>query len=222
MTRARTTAETLRRILDSFASDLHVALPGRIRSYDADTQTAEIELGIQRVRAADDQEQDPDTTESMPVLPSVPVVWPSSGGFFLHWPLAAGDTVQVLFNESDLNAWRDSDGSTVDPGVALRHALSGAVAYPGLRTRGNPIGDADGTHGRVGRDGGPYVEFRPDEIHVGGPAQLVKAAELRLHLKVIEADLDTIATAAGTVSTYIHDTLQGLGTDYRTETTKGE
>lgn len=214
------TIHTLRAILESFSLDLHVALPGRVRSYDSSNQTAEIELGLQRVLSAPEPDEDPDTTESLPILPNVPVIWPSCNGFFLHFPLSEGDTVQVVFNELDLNAWREGDGGPVDPGVALRHALSGAVAYPGLRTRGNPNGDADGTHGRVGRAGGPYVEFQPSEIHVGGSEQLVTAAELQAHLIAIDAAIDVVAAAAGTASPYNHTVTLGTN-DYRTTTTKG-
>lgn len=209
MTRTRTTTEALRRVLDSFASDLHVALPGTVRSYDAATQTAEIELGVRRVLPAADEEQDEDTSEALPILPSVPVAWPRAGGFFLHWPMAAGDTVLVVFSESDLNAWRES-GGVVDPGVALRHALSGAVCHPGLSTRANPIADADGTHGRIGNDGGVYIEFQPAEIRAGGAYTLAKRDQLATHLQAIETNLDTIATAAGAVNLYDFGVLDGI------------
>lgn len=190
--RNRSTTEALRSVLDSFASDLHVALPGVVRSYDAATQTADIEPGVQRVRSAADEEQDEDTAEALPVLPSVPVAWPRAGGHFLHWPLAAGDTVLLVFSESDLSAWRES-GGVVDPGIGLRHGLGGAVAVPGLNTRGNPNADADGTYGRVGREGGPFVEFRPTEIQVGGDRELAEHGDLAVHLAAIAAGLDALA-----------------------------
>jgi hypothetical protein len=218
--RARTTAETLRQVVDSFGLDLHVALPGTIRSYDAESQTAEIELGTQRVIPAADEDEDDDTAETLPILPSVPVIWPSGGGHFIHWPLSAGDTVLVVFCETDLNAWRES-GGVADPGVATRHGLSGGVALPGLRTRGNPIGAADGTYGRLGLDGGVVIEFRSGEIRVGGAQALAQSAQVETHLAAIKVALDTIATAAGATHLYDFDLLN-TGDPIATSITKGD
>lgn len=170
----RSIADALTRVLDSFAGDLHVALPGVIRAYDTASQTATIELGALRVVPAEDRDVDEDSTESLPILQSVPVAWPRAGAFFLHFPLDAGDSVIVLFSESDLNAWRQS-GGVVDPGIGERHGLGGAVAIPGLYPRASVVGSADGTYGRVGHDNGPFVEFRPSEIRAGGSLSLSKA-----------------------------------------------
>ena len=186
-------AEALRRILQSFSLDLHTAIPGIVRSYDPTTQTADIEPAIRRVLPAANEDDDADETEALPILPSVPIVWPRAGGFFLHFPISPGDSVLVVFSEVDTNAWRAS-GDLSDPGVPTRHGLSGAVAIPGLYPRGNPCGDADGTHGRVGREGGPFVEFRPAEIHLGGSKSLAEAANLDKHLEAIANSFGSLMT----------------------------
>lgn len=195
--RAKTITEALRSVLQSASMDLHVMLPGTVRSYDASSQTAEIELGVSRVLPAEDEDQSGDATEALPILPSVPVSWPRGGGCFLAWPLAEGDTGSVIFSESDLNTWRAS-GGVVDPGVATRHGLSGAVFLPGLHTRLNPLASADLNYGRVGYDGGPYIEFDPVEIRVGGSSALALQGQLNAHLAAIAADLATIAAGLTT------------------------
>ena len=199
MTRRLTTAETLARILDSFAQDLHVALPGVVRSYDAETQTADVRLGLQRVLQAEDEDQDEDLTENLPILPSVPVVFPRGGGYFLSFPLAAGDGVLVVFNELDINAWRDSSGEAVDPGVGLRHGLSGAVAVPGMFTRGDALASASGVYARLGRDAGPFIDLRGDEIWAGGSLSLAEAPNLGQHLSAISTALDGLAARIAAV-----------------------
>jgi hypothetical protein len=192
MPRVQSTAETLRRVLESTLQDVHTALPGVVRSYDAGTQTAEIELGVQRVRAAEDEDVEEDAPEALPILQGVPVLWPRGGGYFLHWPLTAGDSVGVVFSESDMNAWRES-GGVVDPGVGTRHGLSGALALPGLFPRGSTIGSADGTDGRAGKDGGPYIGFKTSTIEVGGATSLVEDPNLDAHLDAVASALDAIA-----------------------------
>jgi len=220
MTRPLSTAETLRRVIESHALDLHVALPGVVRSYDHETQTADVEPGVQRVRPAEDEDTDADSPERLPVIPAVPVAWPRAGGHFVHWPMQAGDSVLLVFSESDLNAWRES-GGVVDPGIGARHGLSGAIAIPGLYPRADVIASADASNGRIGRDGGHYVEFRADEIRIAGGEDLTLADPLEAHLKAIELALGTIATAAGAVNSYDHDVLSAAGSDYRSEIAKG-
>lgn len=189
--------ETLRRVLESQARDLHVAMPGIVNSYDAASQTAEIQPAVRNVILARDEDEDEDTPVDLPILPSVPVCWPRAGSFYLHFPLSAGDSVLVIFSELDINAWRNS-GDVSDPGLALRHMLSGAIAVPGLYPRTNPNGDADGTHGRIGYEGGASIEFRSGgaEIHAGGTKALAEEPNLDMHLNAISLDLDIIHAAA--------------------------
>lgn len=177
MTRPTTTlAESLRRVLSAARSEIHTAIPGIVRSYDAATQTADVEPGVLLPLPALSEESE-DGRERLPILPSVPVAWPRAGGFFLHFPLSAGDTVLLVFCESDTGSFRGS-GDVSDPGTPERHGLSGAVAIPGYVTRPDPEASADGSHGRVGRSGGPFVEFRSGEIRAGGSEDLALAAAL--------------------------------------------
>ena len=183
-------AEALRRILDSQAAETHTALPGIVRSYDASKQTADIEPALLRpLPALDEDSEDP--RERLPIIPSVPIAWPRAGGFFLHFPLAPGDSVLLVFSELDMNAWRQS-GAVSDPGMGQRHGLSGAVAIPGLYPRPNPIGSASGSYGRIGEDGGAFVEFRPGEIRAGGSAAVAMAAAVNAELTKIGATLASL------------------------------
>lgn len=211
-------AEAMVRVLDSAMTDIHTAQPGIVRSYDAATQTAEIQLGNRAVIPAS-SEDDEDLVESLPILGNVPVMWPRAGGFFLHFPIAEGDTVLVIFCESDTNQFRQN-ASESDPGTPERFGLSGAVAIPGYPTLGNENGDASGTYGRVGEEGGPYIEFRPSEIHVGGNQALAIGANVEAHLSAIESALN--AVAGGSPSSYIKATVDGLGFTVPTTITKGE
>lgn len=195
-------AETLRRVLESFAVDLHVSLPGKVRSYDAATQTAEIEIQVRRVIPAA-EDTDEDTVEAYPILPSVPVLWPRvQGAGFLHMKLAAGATVLVLFSEADLGQWR-ATGEVSDPGLSTRHGLSGGVVLPGLHWRGNPNEDAAGSEAEVmlGVEGGTAIEVFESQINAGGSDTLAKGAETDAQLSAIAADLETIRLAVNAIAT---------------------
>jgi hypothetical protein len=198
-------ADALDIMLRSFAANLHVALPGIVRSYDAETQTCEVQPACRAaIPSATDDEDGDDTIESLPILTSVPVCWPRGGGFFMHAPLAEGDAVLLVFCESDINAWRQTANES-DPGMDLRHGLSGAVAIPGLFPRNAPltrpgqfpndltIGDDDGAFVRVLAGG---------TVEIGGANALALHANLNQHLSAIAASLTVLATATGATVTY--------------------
>lgn len=162
--------ETIRRVLEAFQSEIRTALPGIVDSYDAATQTADVVPGLTNPILASDEDQD-DLRERFPTLVAVPVVWPRSSNFYMHAPLSRGDGVLLVFNELDPGAWR-STGDVADPGHSSRHGMYGAVAIPGFVPRAAALSDADGTHPRIGIDGGEHIEFRSGEIRAAGTSEL--------------------------------------------------
>jgi hypothetical protein len=109
-----TWAEVLSEILDERAGAIHTAMPGLVRRYDHTSQTAHIEPQL-RVDGAE-----------LPVIPDVPVVWPLT-----YRDLAVGETVLLVFCESDIGLWRQQ-GEAGEPQDSGRHGLHGAVAIAGL------------------------------------------------------------------------------------------
>jgi hypothetical protein len=110
-------------------------LPGIVKSYSSTTQTASVQLAVQ-LRG-----------NNVPPLSDVPVCWPGGAAGFVHVPLAAGDTVLVIFTEEDFSRWFTT-GSVSAPAVLARHGLH-AVAIPGLRPATAPLA-VTGGHVTVG------------------------------------------------------------------------
>jgi hypothetical protein len=158
-----TLAEIVRRALDSKLLDLHVALPCRVESYDAATQTIE---ALPMVRRAIEDVDGDTQHEDLPTLPNVPVLFPRSAAFSASWPLAAGDFVLVVFCSSAIGNWRES-GDISNPGDLRRHDLSHAVAIPGIAAKGSTIPtsstaavlevNAPATHVTVGAGASEFV-----------------------------------------------------------------
>lgn len=117
----------------------HVAYPGRVQSYDATTQTADV---VPLIRQQVPQPDGSYALEELPVLPCVPVVFPRTVGHFLAFQIRAGDTVQLLCNTSAIGHWRVGDGDVCDPGDLRRQHLAHAVAVPGLYTAGRKLAHA--------------------------------------------------------------------------------
>lgn len=135
MTITPSMAELLRRVMDARVSDVHVALPGRVVSYDEATQTADVEPQIKRAVRTDDGTK---LLEDLPVLPRVPVSFPRVGAHSLTFPIAKDDSGTLVFNERSIDTWR-ATGRSSDPGDQRPHGLSGAVFFPGVFPSGSPL-----------------------------------------------------------------------------------
>lgn len=115
--------------VDARLLDVHTQLRGTVVSYDETNKTCVVELGTKR---AISDGAGGVVYQKLPNLLDVPVAWPSSGGFVLHWPLPAGSSVFVTFDEQDSQRWEDT-GQASEPGWLERFGLSSALAHPYAR-----------------------------------------------------------------------------------------
>jgi len=104
--------------------DVHTALPGQIISYDHTTQKATIQPCLKKSYLDG-------TTQEMPILNNVPVIFPRAGGASLTFPVLPGDTCLLLFVERSTDLWK-SVGGVVAPSDPRKFDLSDAVAIMGL------------------------------------------------------------------------------------------
>lgn len=195
---------SLARVLESRLRNLHTAFPGKVQSYDAQQQEADIIPLLNRTIPGR-EDDDPDAVEELPVLMHVPVLFPRVGAFGITLPLAEGDTVLVVCCERDIGRWR-ATGERDKPDVARLHPLSGAVAIPGLYPTAQAIeGGADGTNMVLGHLGdGPKVTITPTRVEVAGSSDAAaKASAVEDELAGIKAALDTIASAVPTTHEYV-------------------
>jgi hypothetical protein len=139
--------------LDERLNFLHTAMPGKFKSYDAATQTAEVVPVIkQSLLAGDDSRAEVE----LPVIPNVKVHWPKAGGFYWHFPIAAGDYCQLIFNEAAIGFWR-ANGTVASPGDLERHGLSHPYAYPGGWPDSDPLPDAPSAEAVIIVPGGKHL-----------------------------------------------------------------
>jgi protein gp138 len=112
--------------VDGRLLDVHTQLRGNVVSYDEATKTCEVVIGT---KMAVPNGEGGFVFQAIPNLTHVPVAWPSAGGFLLHWPLTAGDSVCVTFDEQDAQRW-EASGQVSEPGWLERFGLSSALAHP--------------------------------------------------------------------------------------------
>lgn len=142
------------------------ALPGIIESYDPAAQRAVVRLAMLGEFTAPEGYK---IYEERPLLPDVPVEFPSGGGFTLTFPVKPGDECVVEFQARDVSSWKQTGG--VRPPLSARmHDLTDAICRVGVRSRKNllaPPPDA------------ASVELRSDD----GEAKMSVGPEKNLEMK---------------------------------------
>ena len=181
-------------------------MPGRVESYDVDAQTANV---LPLLNYPVPQGVGTVVWEECPVVPSVPVVWPRLGAWFLAGALQPGDTVLLLPLEGSAGAWRAGDGAPQDPDDLRRHHLANCVALPGLYVRSRALARAPratGTDGALtssdaalvlGSDAGAArITLRPNgavEIAQGDAVVVVVDPDGTVHLGGVAGDFVALA-----------------------------
>lgn len=103
---------------------IHTALPGSIVSYDYTNQKASVQPLLNKAWADG-------TFTPMPILNSVPIIFPRAGGASLTFPVLSGDTCLLVFLERSIDLWLTMGGQ-VNPDDPRKFDLSDAVAIVGL------------------------------------------------------------------------------------------
>ena len=121
---------------------VNTCLPGMILSYDAGGQRASVRPMLS-VRQPDGRE------EEMPVLNSVPVIWPRGGGASITLPVRSGDGCLLLFTQRSIDEFKAS-GQITTPADPRAFDLSDAVAIMGFVSFGAGGGADDAIELRMG------------------------------------------------------------------------
>ncbi len=181
-----TDAEIIAGAIDARLLDLHTCAPGKIHSYDAEKQVADIELVQNRPLTLADGTI---IQEELPVIPNVQVCWPRAGGYSMHFPLAVGDHVIVVFTHASITAWRDT-GQTGPVGDLRRHSLDGAFCIPGVAPDGDVIAPTDAPAT------GEAVLNGPAHFRVGAPSAdwVAHATSTKAAIDALQAQITALQT----------------------------
>lgn len=165
--------EAMRDLISRSQVDLRVSIVARVESYDPIRRCISAQPLIRQ------QYRDPETGENelerLPVINDVPVSFLGAGPYSIHFPLAVGDTVLLVFSDSSLDRWLVR-GGIVDPEDDRAHALSDAIAIPGVRDFAHV--PAPGNHGAA-------LVIDAPEIHAGGTSPLVTRDEFNNHTHAV-------------------------------------
>lgn len=170
------TEEFYRRMLENFANNLRVAAPGIIQEFDAETQTATVQVAI-REKILNPADLTHTWTE-IPLLLNVPIVLPRAGGFVLTMPIQNGDECLVVFSDACIDAWF-SNGGVQNQIEKRRHDLSDAFAIVGTWSQPRKIENYSTTAAQLRTDdGSAYISLSKTEIDLVAPSVKVNGAPI--------------------------------------------
>jgi hypothetical protein len=159
--------------------DVHVAMIARVERYDAQKQVVDVQPQLKRRVMSDEHDAETGTdteggdddgettTETLPIIPNVPVLFPRAGGFFISFPIQRGDYVQLIFNDWPIDAWREGDSADGVAELHENHGLHGAVAIPGVYPAAKALKDAHAQNLVLGYEGGAQAHFFDKHIALG-------------------------------------------------------
>lgn len=145
--------QTAQAIADSVSTQMRVAMPGIIQSFDPDTVTCTVEVAIRGIVG--------DGSTELKPLVDVPVIFPRGGGCTLTFPVKEGDECLLIFADRCIDFWWQSGGvqETVDP---RQHDLSDAFAIVGPQSQAQKISGISTSAAQFrSDDGSTYFEINP-------------------------------------------------------------
>ena len=179
-----TLPEAVQFLIDANIEGVHTSIPGIVTSYDGHkTRRATVQPSV-RLPSSNGVLMD------IPPIGGVPVVFPSSALGTLFFPINPGDGVTLVFSEVGIGRYLQSDGSDLaDPGSLDRHALTDAIAIPGLWTWSS----APEFPASAAMDAVVLVSGNGSIVELGATVGIRNAqTDLRAELETIYAELDQL------------------------------
>jgi len=118
--------DLIREFCDYYFTRVHTSIPGVVSEYNAKTRRAILQPSLER--RAGNKEFVP-----LPLLIDVPVQFPGTKKWTIHFPLEKGDEVSIFFSERSIEAWKDAGQDGIQDNDPRRFSLSDAYCIPGLQ-----------------------------------------------------------------------------------------
>jgi hypothetical protein len=103
---------------------------GTIVNFYPDDQTADVSINGIRVIVNSPY---PNTTRNYPQLNKCPVIFLNGGGGRLTFPIVAGDTCLIMFNDRDIDSWFQNGNTLIPPSMRM-HDLADGFVLVGIRS----------------------------------------------------------------------------------------
>jgi hypothetical protein len=118
--------DLMREFVEYYFTQIHTSFPGVVTEYDAAKRRATVQPSLKR-HAGNKEYID------LPLLIDVPVLYPGTKKWTIHFPLEKDDEVAVYFSERAIEAWKDVGQDGIEDPDPRRFDLCDAYCVPGLQ-----------------------------------------------------------------------------------------
>lgn len=195
--------QMLRTAIDSALIDTWTALPGIVKAFDAEKQTATVTPALFQ-----EYEKEDGTIgrREYPTLEQVPVQFPRGGGFALTHPLTAGESGLVVFASRCIDNWAIA-GGVQQQLVRRKHDLSDGFFVPGFSSLKDALtsfnteaieirNEAADTVIKL-KDG--EIEITGGDIKISGGDIKISGGDIQISGDAVQMSGDTIQILSGSV-----------------------
>lgn len=181
-------SDLFQRAAEDIAERQYSILVGKIKSFDASTDSAEVELLTPFTDSKGREQQ-------FPVIPGASVYFPVFGNYSMRAAPAKGDNCLVLLSSVSIAQWKGG----ADPGAPLeskrRGSLTDAIVLCGLKQFKSPVSKPSGI--AIGSSG-TYYQATSGTANIRGAAINMTAAvpEESFDIPIIEGYADVVLVSA--------------------------
>ena len=127
----------VRESIECHFTKVHTTCPGVVTEYNASTRRAIVQPSLKR------QAGNKEFVE-FPLLVNVPVVFPGTKKWTIHFPLEKKDEVVLFFSERAIGLWKSTGQDGIEDTSVRRYSLSDAYCMPGLQAQEFIAAEEDG------------------------------------------------------------------------------
>jgi hypothetical protein len=169
------------RLGKKWGTDLRVAMPGIVQSFDPIEQTVTVQSVIKE-RIVDGEGNV--SMVNLPLLLDVPIVIPRAGGYALTMPINQGDECLVIFSDMCIDAWFSQGGIQVQA-EQRRHDLSDGFAILGTWSQPKRIAGYSTDSAQLKSETGTSViDIKPNEINITSSVVKINGVNFSSHTHV--------------------------------------
>ena len=165
---------------------LRVAMPGIIKSFDEQKQTATVQPAVTENIKIGNKPPEP---KELPILQDVPVHYLRAGKFSITIPVKEGDECLVVFGDSCIDGWWQS-GGVQDQMETRRHDLSDAFAIVGTSSVPKALKEYSTDSIRIrNEDNDTFIDLKEELITVESKQDINVKAEGNIDIKAQQINI---------------------------------
>lgn len=183
----------MHRFLHGKQVDHESCLPAIVISYDRTNNTAVVQPLIKYIMIDD-------TTASRVPMANVPVLALGGGGFFINFPLAAGDLGWIIATDRDISLFQQTLSEQPPPNGGPFHKFESSMFIPDV-FRKYTINGADSAAMVISTtDGNTRISIKPGEIDIIAPTQVKVTTPLAIFSKDVQILGNLTVTGNSTIT----------------------